>query len=170
MVLFCCSSRTDATNPAPSIALMTFVIASGAAFSCRLNSPRCSGRFTVSSATPSTALPTRSTGLWIAVYNVPITRVHGEASASAGAHPTDLIPSLTALGPGVNSLHFTGAITSLSFHSGHGFWFIVVNINPLCESNYLSGAKSSKPAQMSKPRNRQGNTWPNWTTGGCSPL
>ena len=111
-----------------------------------------------------------ATGLWIAVYNVPITRVHGEASASAGAHPTDLIPSLTALGPGVNSLHFTGAITSLSFHSGHGFWFIVVNINPLCESNYLSGAKSSKPAQMSKPRNRQGNTWPNWTTGGCSPL
>ena len=111
-----------------------------------------------------------ATGHGIAVNDIPITRIHGEASAPTGAHPADLIPALAALRSGVDSLHLAGALASLSFHSGHGFWFIVVNINPLCWLDYLSGAKSSNPAQMSKPRNRHGNTWPNWTTGGCSPL
>ena len=61
IALSCCFSRTDATNPAPSIALMTFVMVSGGASWFRLNRPRCNGRFTVSSATPSTACATRST-------------------------------------------------------------------------------------------------------------
>ncbi len=81
---------------------------------------------------PQTASnPSVATSVFSTAYEVPITFVHGDATASTHAHPTDLVPTLATFSAGVEPFHFARAIAGLRLDACHGFWFIVVNINAL---------------------------------------
>ena len=55
--------------------------------------------------------------------------VHGDATATAGAQPTNAVPAFAAFSAGVEAFHFATAGALLSDDSGHGFTIYVVNIN-----------------------------------------
>ena len=79
----------------------------------------------------SASNPSITTSVFSTTHEVPITFVHGDATATTHAHPADLIPSLATFSASIEPFHFARAIAGLRLDTCHGFWFIVVNINAL---------------------------------------
>jgi len=65
-----------------------------------------------------------------AFHQLPLPVVKGDAAAAASAQPTHAIPSLAAVGTGVEAFHLATAFAFLSDDPGHIFPRNVVNIKP----------------------------------------